>query len=50
LQAASLAPKSSLPHAVLLRIYRAQTKTAEIEREASWLREYEGNRAEQGHP
>lgn len=50
LQASSLAPKSSLPHTVLLRIYRAQSRTAEIEREASWLREYEGNRAGQGHP
>ena len=54
LQAAALAPKSSLPHAVLLRIYRAQSKTMsrtmEIEREASWLRDYEGARASQGHP
>jgi predicted Zn-dependent protease len=50
LQAASLAPQSSLPHAMLLRIYRAQSRTEEIAREASWLRDYEGNRASQGHP
>lgn len=50
LEAASLAPQSPLPHAVLLRIYRAQSRTVEIAREASWLRDYEASRASQGHP
>jgi predicted Zn-dependent protease len=50
LQAAALAPKSSQPHAVLLRIYRVQSRTAEIEREASWLRDYEEARVTQGRP
>jgi predicted Zn-dependent protease len=50
LQAVALAPKSSLPHAVLLRIYRAQSRTTEIAREAAWLRDYESTRVSQGHP
>ena len=50
LQASSLAPQFAMPHTVLLRIYRAQSRTPDIEREAAWFRSLEERSNSQVRP
>ena len=50
LEASSRAPQLALPHTVLLRIYRAQSRTQEIEREAAWFRALEGQSTSPDRP
>lgn len=45
-RAAARGPALSLPHSLLLEIYRRTSRTAEAANEAAWLREFENRKAQ----